>query len=91
MGAGDRPGASAVNRHARSSFAPRPQGIVHALVLTMANNDKNPRPQTPPQDPRKSHNIDPEHMAEHEGATEEEVSDVPAPAVPAFDDEPRQG
>jgi len=57
----------------------------------MAKNDQNPSPAAPPQTPKTAHDIDPENMGEHEGATEDEVSDTPAPAGPAFDDEPKQG
>jgi hypothetical protein len=57
----------------------------------MAKNDKNQFPETPPQNPHESHDNDPENMDEHEGATEEQVSDTPAPAGPAFKDEPKQG
>jgi hypothetical protein len=61
------------------------------LGPVMAKDDKNQRPSTPPQRPKESHDIDPENMGEHEGATEEQVSDTPAPAGPAFEDEPKQG
>ena len=57
----------------------------------MAKNDKNPSPDTSPHIPNESHDMDPEKMGEHEGATEEQVSDTPAPAGPAFEDEPKQG
>ena len=57
----------------------------------MAKNDKNQFPETPPQNPHESHDKDPENIDEHEGATEEQVSDTPAPAGPAFKDEPKQG
>jgi hypothetical protein len=57
----------------------------------MAKNDQNPSPAAPPETPKTAHDIDPENMGEHEGATEDEVSDTPAPAGPAFDDEPKQG
>ena len=57
----------------------------------MAKNDKNQFPEPPPQIPQKSHDMNHEQMGEHEGATEEQVSDTPAPAGPAFTDEPKQG
>jgi hypothetical protein len=57
----------------------------------MAKNDKNPSPPAPTPNPDAAHDLDPENMGEHEGATEDEVSETPAPAGPAFDDEPRQG
>jgi hypothetical protein len=57
----------------------------------MANNEKNPSPPTPAPNHKAAHDIDPENMGEHEGATESEVSETPAPAGSDFDDEPRQG
>jgi hypothetical protein len=57
----------------------------------MPTNDKNQPPTVPHNTPQESHDMDHEQMGEHEGATEDEVSDTPAPAGPAFDDEPKQG
>jgi len=57
----------------------------------MAKTVNNPPPGTAPSNPKTAHDIDPENMGEHEGATEEEVSETPAPAGPAFEDEPKQG
>lgn len=47
---------------------------------TAERTRKQPPPETP--DSQKS---------EHEGATEDQVSDTPAPAGPLYDDEPKQG
>jgi len=47
--------------------------------------------QTPKHEPAESNDVDPERMGEHEGATEDQVSETPAPAGPAFNDEPKQG
>jgi hypothetical protein len=57
----------------------------------MAKKDTNPSPAVDRESPKESHDMDHENMGEHEGATEDEVSDVPAPAGTAFEDEPRQG
>jgi hypothetical protein len=57
----------------------------------MANNEKNQPKVVPPKNPMDSHDIETENIGQHEGATEDEVSDTPAPAGPDFDDEPKQG
>jgi len=57
----------------------------------MTDNDKTPTPKVPHKTPRESHDMDHDQMGEHEGATEEEVTDIPAPAGSAFKDEPKQG
>jgi hypothetical protein len=56
----------------------------------MPKNDKNESPEMP-HTPKTAHDIDPENMGEHEGATEDQVSDTPAPAGGAFEDDPKQG
>jgi hypothetical protein len=59
----------------------------------MAKKSEKPDPPKilPPSFPLDSHDVDPENIGEHEGATEEQVAPTTPPAGPEFDDEPKQG